>query len=249
MGKCDLPLKTLESFVEFSFSKINPDFIIWTGDNPSHVEWKNNTQEEVFQVTKIFSDLLKINSNKINQTIPIYPVLGNHEKFPSDQFYPYDNQTEKPLLKTIGDIWKDFLGYEAYDQFIHYGFYTKMHLNTNLRIISYNSLLCDVVDFYLIKDPTDPNNQIRWLEETLATAEKNSEVVYLIGHIPVGDSSFLSECAKRYQALLDRYSYIIRGHFSGHTHFDEVKIMNRYFMPNETSGMVFIAPSLTTYIY
>lgn len=245
MGKCDLPLRTTQNFVEFVMSDIEPDFIIWTGDNPSHAEWKQDNQNEVFNVTKIFSEMLKKKSKKTNEFIPVYPSLGNHEKFPIDQFYPYDNSTEKPLLKTIGDIWYDFLGEEAYNQFIHFGFYTKMHLNTNLRIVSYNCLLCDVLDFYLIKSPNDPNNQLKWLEDVFENAEKNNEIIYLIGHIPIGDSSFLSECSKRYQILLDRYSHIIRGHFSGHTHFDEVKIMNRYYDSNQVSGMIYIAPSLT----
>lgn len=249
MGKCDLPLRTTQNFADFIFSDIDPDFIIWTGDNPSHAEWKQDNQNEVFNVTKLFSNMLKRKSKRTNDFIPVYPTLGNHEKFPIDQFYPYDNQIEKPLLKTIGDIWFDFLGQEAYEQFINFGYYTKMHLNTNLRVVSYNCLLCDVVDFYLIKNPNDPNNQLKWIEETLANAERNNEIVYLIGHIPVGDSSFLSECSKRYQILLDRFSHIIRGHFSGHTHFDEVKIMNRFYDEKQTSGMIFIAPSLTTYNY
>lgn len=246
MGKCDLPLRTTQNFADFIFSDIDPDFIIWTGDNPSHSEWKQDNQNEVYNVTKLFSDMLKRKSKRTNEVIPVYPCLGNHEKFPIDQYYPYDNIIEKPLLKTIGDIWIDFLGEEAYQEFTNYGFYSKKHLDTNLRIVSYNCLLCDVVDFYLIKNPNDPNNQLKWLENTFANAEKNGEIVYLIGHIPVGDSSFLSECSRRYQVLLDRYSHIIRGHFSGHTHFDEVKIMTRFYNEEESSGMIFIAPSLTT---
>ena len=77
-------------------------------------------------------------------------------------------------------------------------------------------------------------------------AEQNNEEVYLIGHIPSGDTSLLSECAKRHIALIDRFSHIIRGQFAGHTHYDEVKIMRDYFNKDRANSIVYIAPSLTS---
>lgn len=241
-GKCDLPLRTLLNFIDTVVRDIKPDFIIWTGDNPSHAEWEADTQEEVYNVTSLFTYLLK---EKFNNTVPVYPSLGNHEKFPADQFFPYGGDIEGHWIKFFADLWKDWLGEESYQQFLKTGFYSKKHLDTNLRIVSYNCLYCDVMDFYLLKDPTDPSRQINWLEITLRQAEKNGEVVYLVGHIPAGDTSLLSECAKRFKALVDRFSHIILGQFSGHTHFDEVKILHNYFQPHNVSGVAFIAPSLT----
>ena len=246
MGKCDIPLRTLQNFVDHLYKKIKPDFIIWTGDNPSHTEWKKENQEESINVTKIFSNMLLEKNKEYNITIPVYPAMGNHEKFPIDQFFPFDKNTEKNLLKKIASSWKNFLTEEAYNSFIENGFYTQMHLKTNLRIICYNSLLIDILNFYLLKNTNDPNGQIIWLENVLSEAEKNKEIVYLIGHIPIADVTFNSESSKRYQILLDRYSDIIRGNFAGHTHFDEVKIMREYYNENKTTGMVYIAPSLTT---
>ncbi len=244
LGKCDLPVNTLISFVDSVAQEIQPDLIIWTGDNPSHAEWEQDTSKEILTVSNIFTNLLK---EKFGNKTMIYPSLGNHEKFPVDQFYPFDSQKEKPLLKFFADIWKDWLGEDAYDTFLNFGYYSKKHLDTNLRIISYNCLYCDVLNFYLIKNPTDPNNQIQWLEKTLRQAEKNGEVVYLIGHISAADTSMLTECAKRFKAITDRFSNIILGQFAGHTHLDEIKVMNEYFDSSKISGIVYIAPSLTTY--
>lgn len=246
MGKCDLPLRTLQNFVDHLYEKERPDFIIWTGDNPSHTEWKIENQQESINVTRIFSNMLIEKNQQYNVTIPVYPAMGNHEKFPIDQFFPFDTDTESPLLKKIGDSWKQFLTKEAYETFIKNGYYTQMHQNTNLRIICYNSLLIDILNFHLLKSTNDPNGQLIWLENTLQKAEENNEAVYLIGHIPIADVTFNSESSKRYQILLDRYSNIIRGNFAGHTHFDEVKVMRRYYDQEKTSGMVYIAPSLTT---
>jgi sphingomyelin phosphodiesterase len=247
LGKCDLPLITLMNFLKFVETDIKPDIIVWTGDNPSHDEWDSDTQQEALNISSFFTNILKEKFSDRN--ITIYPSIGNHEKFPVDQFYPFDDIKERPLLKFFGDLWRPWLDEEAYNLFVQYGYYTKKHLNTNLRIVSYNCLLCDILNFYLIKNPTDPNNQVDWLESTLRKAERDNEVVLLIGHIPSGDTSLLSECAKRYNALTDRFSHIIRAQLAGHTHFDEVKIIKEYFNPDKVAGVSFIAPSLTTSTY
>jgi len=85
------------------------------------------------------------------------------------------------------------------------------------------------------------------LEKILRKAEKNGEYVMIIGHIPPGDSNYLSECSKRYNALIDRFSYLIKGQFFGHTHYDEFRVLHEYFNYEALSGVIFTAPSLTTY--
>ena len=174
----------------------------------------------------------------------MYPSLGNHEKFPADEYNPFKSESE--FLTQYADLWKDWLGEDAYKTFKQFGGYSKKHNDTNLRIVSLNCMLCDVVNFNLMKDPTDPQSQIDWLERVLHKAEEDGEVVYLISHIPPGDSSFLSECARRVMVLLDRYSYIIRGQFYGHTHYDEIKVTTGYYDKEKVTGVSFIAPSLTT---
>lgn len=75
-------------------------------------------------------------------------------------------------------------------------------------------------------------------------------MVYIIGHIP--PKSNLNDWAMRFGAIVDRYSYIIRGQFYGHTHSDHVSFFPE--MKNVTdvskatlSNYYLIAPSLTTY--
>ncbi len=59
----------------------------------------------------------------------------------------------------------------------------------------------------------------------------------------------MSECSRRYNAIVDRFQNIIRGQFFGHTHYDEFKVINEYFNNNKTVGVILTAPSLTTYSY
>jgi len=82
--------------------------------------------------------------------------------------------------------------------------------------------------------------------DVLKNAEKLNEVVYVLGHIPPGDNSYLSECTKRYDAIVDRFSHIIKGQFYGHTHNDEFRTVSEYFDKTKVSGIIFTAPSLTT---
>lgn len=51
--------------------------------------------------------------------------------------------------------------------------------------------------------------------------------------------------SKIFNALIDRYSYIVRGIFTGHSHSDELEVF--YNDNNEAVNANFIAPSLTTY--
>ena len=63
----------------------------------------------------------------------------------------------------------------------------------------------------------------KWLESELKKAEENDEFVFILNHFPLNGDFTLTECAKRFQALFDRYEYIIRGIFSGHTHLDDIE--------------------------
>jgi sphingomyelin phosphodiesterase len=233
-----------------SNSTIIPEIIIWTGDNPTHNLLNLSNQGGVLNITKILTDQINDITKSLNYTIQIYPSLGNHEKFPNDILNPFDEYSLKQVYRAYGDIWRNWLGEEAYKTFIQFGYYSKLHPNSNLRIISYNCLYCDSLNFYLIKNPTDPQLQIKWIEGELRKAENNNEFVYLISHIPIMDDFFLIQCSKRLRALMDRFSHIIRGHFTGHTHEDHVNLQEEYF-PDEKgnrniTGAIFTAPSLTT---
>ncbi len=239
VGLCDIPLSTLENFAEEVFLRIKPDFIIWTGDNPGHDAY----DQSAFEVAKIFTEIIKV---KYNYTLPVYPSLGNHENYPADEYNPFNSTQETEFLSPYGELFKDWIGEQGYQDFIKFGAYSKVHPGSNLRIISTNCMLCDALNFYLIRNPTDPQTQIDWMEKVLRKAEKDGEVVYLVSHIPPGDVSLLSECAKRQKALIDRFSHIIRGQFYGHTHFDELKVMTTYFDKSQAASISYIAPSLTT---
>ena len=244
-GKADLSEEVFDSFIEDVSTK-DVDFIIWTGDNGPHDLWAAD-QELLYNISELIKDKVDKVFRNENRKIPIYYCLGNHEKFPNDNFL--DNN-EKVLLQKYADIYKDYLSNEAYEDFKNYGYYSMKHDNSNLRIISLNCFLCDTFNFNLFNSTkASIKRMLTWLQNELQNAEKNKEFVYIINHFPINGEFSLSECGQRFQALFDRYEYNIRGIFSGHTHRDDIVGVNEYFNKDKIIHLNFVAPQLTTYEY
>ena len=240
-GHCDINEGIFKSYVDAAYN-LNPDFIVWTGDNAPHDVWMGS-QDKVYKSTKTLKNML---NEKFNHSVPIYPILGNHEKYPNDA---YSTNGEPELLQNMADIYKEYLDDDAYESFRKFGYYTMKHKNTNLRIIALNCLICDTFNFYLIANQKDAKEQFKWLEKTLREAEKNNEFVYILDHIPINGNFYLTECALRMRALIDRFEYNIRGYFTGHTHVDDIVVVKTYFEPRKPITLNYVAPSLTTYPY
>lgn len=54
----------------------------------------------------------------------------------------------------------------------------------NLKIISLNTQAQNNLNFFLLKDSTDPGNMLQWLENELRASESKGQLVHIIGHIP-----------------------------------------------------------------
>ena len=235
---CDTSINTLKSFVQAAYD-LNPDFLIWTGDNAQHDAW-NSTQEEAYFATRTIKKEI---DEVFKNSIPIYPVIGNHEVYPNDLLA----SGEESIFQVYADIYKDyFLEDQAYETFSKYGYYTEKHPNTNLRIIALNCLYCDSINYHhLSSNHTEAKKEFIWLEQVLREAESNGEYVYILDHFPINSEFTLAECSKRLIAIFDRFDYIIRGYFSGHNHLDDIAPVRRYFEPRPIININYIAPSLT----
>ena len=237
--KCDTSNNTLKSFVQTAYD-LQPDFIIWTGDNTEHDNW-NSTQEEVYESTATIKEALY---EVFGDSIPVYPVIGNHENYPDDLWEPGNEY----IFENLANIYKDyFFESQAYESFSRYGYYTELHPRSNLRIVALNCLYCDTMNFNLLSsNHTEAKKEFIWLENVLREAEANGEYVFILDHFPINSDFMLYECSRRLHALLDRFDYIIRGYFSGHNHIDDIAPVRRYFEPRPIININFISPSLTT---
>ena len=240
VGRCDTNIDLLYSLIDKAY-EIEPDFIIWTGDNSPHNS-KNSSQEDNYEATIIVKNII---DEIFNFSIPVYPALGNHEKYPADLYL----SSEGEMLETYAEIFKDYF-YEdqAYESFKNYGYYTEKYKNTNLRIVVLNCLVCDAWNFYIMGGRhRAAKDEFIWLEKVLRQAEQDGEYIYLIDHFPINSSFQLTECAQRLRALLDRFDYIIRGYFSGHTHLDDISPVKTYFEPKPIININYVAPPITPY--
>ena len=237
-GKCDGNLEVLKSLAKEIKSK-NIDFILFTGDFSAHDVWEIN-QDDIIRITQISVDTIV---EEIGSDIPIYPAIGNHEKAPPDVFFG----SETVLLHGLSKIFKNYLTQEAYDDFSQYGYFSILHKNTNLRIVSLNCVLCNSMNFNLIGDSLQAAKMFKWLENVLEKAEKNNERIYLLDHISMFSSQHSYDCTIRLKILLERYKNIISGYFSGHSHRDELTLVKEYQNPKKYSVINYICPSLTTY--
>ena len=57
-------------------------------------------------------------------------------------------------------MWKPWLDEKAYNTFKEQSYYSMINEKFNLKIIALDMLACDTNDFYLMRNPTDPNHQV-----------------------------------------------------------------------------------------
>lgn len=237
-GKCDLPPRTVEVFLE-QVSNMNVTFVIWTGDSPPHSIWKYSKQNH----TEFARSLTKM-IRKYLPNVPVYPVIGNHGFYPMDQYSPGKDEW---ILDLYADMWKDYLDPEALKQFKQNGFYSTKDQATGMRLLGLNTQLGDIINFKVWSNSTDPANMLAWMTKELHTAEKANERVFLFGHIPPGDHFTDSIWGKHYKVIINRFRNIITGQFFGHTHNDHFQLVSSLIDGLPPAGVISITPSLTTY--
>ncbi|CAD8174960.1 unnamed protein product [Paramecium octaurelia] len=238
---CDLPERTFQQFVNFlKTDVINPDkktFLFWTGDSVQHDVWKQGREYNIQnsrRITEIFT--------KGDLGITFIPQIGNHEAFPVNQ-YDYMTDKDSNLRVEFSNMWREWLGDETAQFFKENGFYAKEF--DNLKVIAFDSQICNPDNWYLLKDPTDPTGFLDWAEQELKKSEQKDQAVYFTAHIYT--SSCLVPWARRFNALVERYAFIVRGQIYGHAHGEFFNLYKD--QKGEPMNIAYISSSLTTYTY
>ena len=68
-----------------------------------------------------------------------------------------------------------------------------------MKIISLNTQADNDLNWFLLRDPTDPGSMLNWMEDELKQSETKKQFVYLMGHIP---PKSLNEWSVRFNALV-----------------------------------------------
>jgi len=225
------------------------DFMIWTGDNPPHDIWAETRDSQLNASSTVASWLY--NSFTLKRNWPIFPAIGNHESFPVDQFPgPPRNSW---LMEPTAQYWSRWLGKSQLDTVRQGAFYMQQIPNTKHYIMAFNTMYCDINNFWMVLNDTDPADQIAWMTQSLEAVSKiNGSGVYLIGHIPLHSAGCLYNYSSRIGQVIRSYSArgVIKGSFFGHTHDDG------YFVFKEGSwngsrpvSVGWVAPSVTPFTY
>lgn len=128
--------------------------IVWTGDNIAHDIWNQTQEKQTLNTYNITEDILNYFPNT-----PVYPMFGNHEPYPADQFDVSGNGS-KWLTEQLSDMWRQWLDDKAIETFRNSSYYAMENKELNVKVIALDTQACDTTDFYLIRDPSDPMGQV-----------------------------------------------------------------------------------------
>ncbi|CAG0882217.1 unnamed protein product [Cyprideis torosa] len=238
---CGLPEKTFKSLVDH-IKDVHHDasYIIETGDSPG--------ESHDLSLYQRMKDYLAQNL----PNIPIYPVIGNHDALPVNQFPPPSAKTSNPvnwLYKAAAKRWtENWLPPSARPSVEWTGVYV-VHLPNNFRIITINTLYCFKLNWWVYTTTPDPGKQLERLRDELQAAEDAGDLVHIVGHVAPATPDCIPVWFHHYAKLVDRYSDTIRGEFYGHHHAHVFNVVHTDRDPNNRNSaksVAFLGPSMHT---
>ncbi|KAJ5282453.1 hypothetical protein N7497_002384 [Penicillium chrysogenum] len=242
--KCDPP-QILQESLHAAIADIKPEFSIYTGDVVAHDIWLVDKAEALKGLNATYSAMEK-------DIGTVYAAIGNHDTaplnlFPADASHEADPQW---AYDTLAEDWYALTGIPSVKSADQFASYSAVHPNSNLRIISYNSIFYYIYNFYMYQEPMekDPRGQFEWLIQELQAAEDAGQRAWLIAHIPSGVPDHFRDHSEYFDQIVQRYDATISGLFYGHTHRDGFQIAysdynNREW--NTATAMGYVAPAVT----
>ncbi|XP_039267442.2 sphingomyelin phosphodiesterase-like [Styela clava] len=259
---CDLPSWTFESMLETIVNGLvdnefningstsntrHIDYIIWTGDIASHDIWDQSQLSQKF--------LLKYMTAMLRTYFPntrVFPVAGNHDSFPSNNYPPFGNTKESRssswIYETLAEVWSPWLPEHAL-RTVKLGAYYTVVVQPGFRIVSLNTNFCYSENWWVFLSSSEPAGMLNWFVDVLRSAEEIGEKVHVIGHVPPGRyPDCLPNWSEMYFRIIERFRNTITGQYFGHTHFDEIQLFYGSGDEPEPISVAYLAPSVTPYV-
>ncbi|XP_045581283.2 acid sphingomyelinase-like phosphodiesterase 3b isoform X1 [Procambarus clarkii] len=249
--ECDAPLELVKSAINAMVERQpRPDFVLWTGDDTAHVSDQYFSTDKV---VKIIKDLTAMLNQSFPHT-PFYPVLGNHDYYPKNQFPVGTSE----LQTRVADMWRPWLKNDSYQSFKNGGRYWADVGGTNVTIVALNTLI-----WYKSNNNTgnynDPDGQFAWADRLLKNLTARGRRVYLIGHIPPGTFERYQTTKEgfhwyyplyndKFIQMIQRHSGVIEAQFFAHHHTDSFRLFFRDQQPHDPGTPVayqLLAPGVT----
>jgi sphingomyelin phosphodiesterase len=230
-----------------SIKTIVPDatFMLFTGDIVDHAVWNTTEAQNILDINDAYNLMAGLGK-------PVFGTIGNHESSPTNAFPPtaLNNNAAQWVYDTVAADWQQWIGAGADASVQGFGSYSVQWGTTNLRIISINTNMYYVQNYWLYTEPmeVDPSGQFAWLVTQLDAAEKAGERAYILGHMAMGLSDAFHDYSFTFDEIVNRYSNTIAGLFFGHTHADEFEVSYSNYGARSADNAVavqYLCPSLT----
>jgi sphingomyelin phosphodiesterase len=244
---CDAPVsleKSMYAAIEAQFPCAR--FSIFTGDIVDHAVWNTTLPQNTIDINDAYS---KMNASGMKL---VYGTVGNHEMSPTNLYQPIENGPRSEwVYDVLAQDWTPWIGVNSAADVQKFGAYaTSYPYADNLRIISINTNLFYIDNYYLYTEPfhTDPSGQWAWLVSQLTAAEEAEQRVYIIGHMPPGATDAFHDGSSYFDAIVNRYSATIAAMFWGHTHTDQFEVSYGNYTARSAAGAAavsYVVPSLT----
>ncbi len=192
----------------------NAIFSLFTGDIVDHAVWNTTQAQNTIDINNAYNQMTSSGLNLV------YGTIGNHEASPVNSFPPAQIADAISSQWVYDDVSADltkWIGTSAASSMENFGAYSVKYPGGNLRIISLNTNLYYVENFWLYEKDmeTDPDGQLAWLVNELQAAENAGERVYIMGHMPMGISDAFHDGSNYYDQIVNRYSATIAAQFFG----------------------------------
>ncbi|KAH8655770.1 Metallo-dependent phosphatase-like protein [Xylariales sp. PMI_506] len=213
---CDFPLDLeLSLYNAIRVAVPNASFTLFTGDIVEGAEWLTTDQEIVNDINSAYDHMV------LNGLDLVYAAVGNHEANPVNSFPIPDasipaNQSHQYMYDTLASNWQQWVGTSAASSAAsHGGLYAVLHPNSNLKVISWNTMFIMKENFWLYTPnmSTDSARQFSWLVAQLQAAEDAAQHVWIIGQIPPGRPDFMYDYSYFFDQIVQRYHATIAAHF------------------------------------
>jgi sphingomyelin phosphodiesterase len=242
---CDAPI-SLEASMYNAIKQVAPNaaFTMFTGDIVDHAVWNTTQAQNTIDINDAF------NRMKVLGDL-IYPTVGNHEMSPTNAFPPKAvNSNAQWLYTLLSTDWTEWITPPSSSEEQSFGAYAAVYPGGNLKIISINTNLYYVDNYYLYQEPMeqDPSGQLAWLVTELDASERAGQRVYIIGHTPPGVSDMFHDASNYLDQIINRYEHTIAALFFGHTHVDHFQISYSNYSAQSYRNAVatsYIVPSMT----
>lgn len=261
-GENDLDPYTFNTLISVIGSVPAPEishakFVVVLGDIVGHI--RSSSESVLNSETAVFR---KLKQNFPNT--PIFYVFGNNDSF-AVNYGPFEDANQTGNYKSPYDVatlnagWADgFLSTgtickkgKSYPCLItedkKHGYYSA-YVEQGLRFIAINSVMFSPKRSQVTAQ--DATDELNWLDAQLKEATENHEGAIIAMHIPPGNNVYdhsafwLEDEEVSFNKILASYPHTIIGVIGGHTHSEELKVVQN--SSNKIIGGVYFVAGLST---